>query len=319
MKINDLKEIKMEYLNKINVPNNRFGIEIEFAGSDYKETEMELKMRFPYRENLEYNMCQKKAPVEKYETWKIKREKTVENRIEAGRITGGEINSPILTNNEKTWKELETICEFLKTREGIIINDFCSIHVHVEEKILPTLKEIINLIKLWIAYEDVIYKFSYGEADIPRRIIYCFARPFGQERNIKEIIQKLDTIETLKDLMILIRYERKYGLNITNLLNENKKTIEKRTSNGTINKIIIQNDARFTLNFMNYAKKENFDEEYINYKLKKYEPINIESEANDEKAHDIANRIYKEEIDKLYFYKQYYKAYEDDIEKTLHL
>ena len=318
----DLLKINIEYLDKINIPDNPFGIEIEFAGALYKQVERNLKQIFYYDDATEYWMNSRKIKKEKYETWKLVKDATVQKRIGFEEFEGGEINSPILTNNKKSWEELKQICEFLRKQENIKIDDNCAIHIHTDKKILPTIKEVINLLKLWIVYEDIIYKFSYGEIDIPRKLLFSYAKPYGQYRNILELINKLDKIETLEELMQAIQYERKYGLNLLNLIRDNKTTLEKRTSNGTLNEKIIQNDVRFTLNLINYAKKENFDEEFIKYKLKNYEPIFLNKSVKEdkEKAEELATRIFKEEIDKLYFYKQYYKTYnQNDIEKTLHL
>ena len=318
----ELLKINLEYQDKINVPDNPFGIEIEFAGALYTYVERELKKIFYYDEPLEYWMNSRKIRKEKYETWKLVKDATVQKRINFDIFTGGEINSPILTNNKKSWQELKKICEFLRNIENIKIDDNCALHIHTDKKILPTIEEIKNLLKLWIIYEDIIYKFSYGETNSPRKLLFSYAKPYGQYRNILELINKLDKIETLEELMQAIQYERKYGLNLLNLIRDNKTTIEKRTSNSTFNEKIIQNDVRFTLNLINYAKKENFDKEFIQYKLKNYEPIflNQSIKENKEKAEELAHLIYKNELDKLYFYKQYYKVYnENDIEKNIHL
>ena len=320
--IEELKKINLEYQDRINIPDNPFGIEIEFANELYNKVEQELKKIFYYEEPTEYWMGYNRTNKERYNTWKLVKEATVQKRISFDKYTGGEINSPILKNDKKSWEELKQICEFLRSFENIKIDENCALHIHTDKKILPKIEEIINLTKLWILYEPVIYKFSYGETNSPRKMIYSYAKPFGQERNILELIKNLDKVKTLEQLMKTLHYERKLGLNLLNLIREAKPTIEKRTSNSTFNEKIIQNDVRFTLNLVNYAKKENFDEEFIYYKIKNYEPLFINKSVIEQKeeAEELANLIYKDELDKIYFYKQYYKAYnEHDIEKTLHL
>ena len=319
--MDELLEINLEYKDKINIPDNPFGIEIEFADALYTFVGNELKKEVYYEDTNEYWPNTKKKE-EKFETWRLVKDATVQKRIKFETFTGGEINSPILKNNKKSWQELKQICEFLRNINDISINENCALHIHTDKKILSTIEEIKNLLKLWIVYEDIIYKFSYGETNTPRKLIYGYAKPYGQEKNILELINKLEKAETLEDLMKSIYYERKFGLNIVNLIRHHKTTIEKRTSNSTFNEKIIQNDVRFTLNLINYAKEENFDKEFIQHKIDNYEPIYINQSIKDnkEKAEELAKLIYKEELDKMYFYKQYYKAYnENDIEKTLHL
>ena len=172
----ELKKINLKYQDEINIPNNSFGIEIEFAGASYNKVERELKKIFYYNEPVEYWMDSRKSKIEKYNTWKLVKEATVQKRITFEEYTGGEINSPILKNNKKSWQELKQICEFLRNFENITIDDNCALHIHTDRKILPSLEEIKNLLKLWVVYEPIIYKFSYGEINAPRKMIYRYAK-----------------------------------------------------------------------------------------------------------------------------------------------
>jgi hypothetical protein len=219
----------------------------------------------------------------------------------------------------------------LRTREYIKISDHCSIHIHTERYIYNDLEELKNLVKLWIVYEDIIYRFGYGEKDIYRPSLLNYAKPLSSSfiHTTDEILEKLDTIETKKDLLRLLNYERKNGLNITNItkepINENdiiKPTIEVRIYNGTLNENIIQNDIRFNMNLLNYARKENFDNEFIEYKIKNFERnfINDSVKENYQISDEFSKLIFKDELDRLKFLKQYYKVYnKNDIEKSIHL
>lgn len=318
-KIKELKNIDFVYEKTINIPDNRFGIELEFSNTSHEAVKKELNMLFGYCDIVEY-WPGKKRIIEEYDKWKIVKEGTVQKTVN-DILLGGEINSPILTNTEKNWNDIKLVCNMLNRQENIKINDHCALHIHTEKTILKTLKEYINLVKLWILYEDIIYRFGYGEKDSPRYSLGLFARPYGQEPDIKEKIKTLNEIETIQEL-ISVFPSRRFGLNISNLTKDYKPTIEKRNSNGSLNSKIIQNEIRFTLNLINYAKEKNFDEEFINYKLERYEPIflNESIKIKPKKANELKNMIYNDEIGKLYFLKQYYKAYSDnDIEKSIHL
>ena len=97
---------------------------------------------------------------------------------------------------------------------------------------------------------------------------------------------------------------------------EDKNTIEKRTGNGTTNHIIIQNDINFTTKLMNYCNNELFDEDLIKRrvqinkktlsKLRSYNDIDIIGSL------ELADLIFNNNLDKIYFLKQYFK----DMKKT---
>lgn len=312
----ELKNLKFIYEDKINVPENPFGIEIEFERAPYSQIEKDLMELF----NYEYVPKPKWSPETKkdYTKWQIGRDATVETKSMENMYEkfGGEIKTPIMTNEKKYWTELKQVCELLKSNPRTKITENCSIHIHADKKIYTNIEEYKNLLKLIMVYEDIIYKFSYGEKNTPRELIFKFAKPMSHK--IYGILDKLETIETEQQLVKLLDYERKYEFNFNNIISEEKKTIEKRTSNGTLNEKIIQNDVRFTLNLLKYAKTENFDKKFINYKIKNFEPLIINQSLNEipKKAKELADMIYEKEMDKLMFFKQYYKSYTpDDIEK----
>lgn len=320
-KIGELNQIDFIYEKKINMPNTKFGVEIEFAGAKFKEVQKELYKKFGCPKVEEYWPSCKKLSEKKYDIWDIVNEPTVQQQ-KNNEYIGGEINSPILQNKEKCWNELKQVCELLNKIEDIDINNQCSIHIHISKDMFTELKEILNLIKIWIIYEDIIYRIGYSEKDTPRQTLSKYAKPFGQEQNIMQIIGNLNTLETEEEIIKQFRYEKKYGLNLTNINKKTKQTLENRIFNGTLNEKIIQNDIRFTANLFEYCRKENFDEEFINYKLEKYEPIflNESVKIKKEKVDEFSKLIIKDELDRIYLLKQYYKAYSDnDIEKTHYL
>lgn len=327
----ELLNIKLDYQNKINIPDNKFGIEIEFAGAIYIDIEHKLDELLGYEtRNIEQTKKIEEDKL-KYKKWKLVNDASVQSNAFHRAKKGGEINSPIMKNTKKYWEELKKVCTMLKKMEYIKITSRCSIHVHTEKIIYNEIEEYKNLLKLWILYEDIIYKFAYGEIDSPRETMLNFARPFCSSFIINpvEIINELENIETKEELIKLLKNERKQGLNLTNILQEKNKemkvikpTIEVRTYNGTLNENLIQNIIRFNQNLLNSAKIENFDKELIEYKIKNYQPFYYGETIKEKpkKADEFSKLIFKDELDRLKFLKQYYKSYkEDDIEKTLYL
>lgn len=331
MERKELLDINIDYLDKINIPNYKFGIEIEFAGAIYKKVMSLLDEILGYDVDTIEKIRKLEKEKENYEKWRLIDDCTVQDNKHHQAKKGGEINSPIITNEKERWQELKLICEMLRTREYIRTDERCGIHIHTEKTIYDDIEEYKNLVKLWILYEDIIYRFGYGEKNAPRENLLRFARPFSFEFNLppEEILKGLNTVETKRDLVKLLRTDKKYGLNLTRILDETKNldvlrkpTIEIRIYNGTLNENIIQNDVRFNMKLLEYCKKENFDKEFIEYKLKQYEPFYINDSVKEkpEKAEEFFKMICKDELDRLKLLKQYYKIYnENDIEKTLHL
>lgn len=344
----ELLHTNLDYLDKINIPDNNFGIEIEFAGALFIEIKDKLDEILGYTpESLEQiNEIKKKK--EKYEYWRLVKEPTVqENEYE--KLKGGEINSPIMKNEKKYWQELEQVCEMLRERENITISDKCGIHIHTDMGIFKVLQEYKNLLKIYIVYEDIINRFAYGVDNKPRKTLLKYAKPFGGNIDTVKFLKKIDNIETEKDLLELIRSEefvysinsirdpeykslKNYGINLINIIKKevptdeigkNKiKTIEKKIYKSTLNTKIIQNYARFDFCLLDYCKIENFDSEFIDYKIKNFKPICINDSLKEqpEKADEFFNKICKDELDRLKLLKQYYKVYNEfDIEKSIHL
>ena len=327
----ELLNIKLDYQNKINIPDNKFGIEIEFSGAIFNDVFFKLENILGYEASNVQEQIKLETEKSKYKKWKLVNDASVQSNAYNKVKKGGEINSPIMRNTKKYWGELKKVCIMLKEMEHIKITTRCSIHIHTEKTIYNELEEYKNLLKIWILYEDIIYKFAYGEIDSPRETMLNFARPFCSsfEMNPIELINALESIETKQQLIKLLRNERKQGLNLTNILQEKNKemriikpTIEVRVYNGTINENLIQNIVRFNQNLLNYAKSENFDKEFIKNQIKNYKPFYYGETIKEkpEKANEFSKLIFKDELDRLKFLKQYYKAYkEGDIEKTLHL
>jgi len=225
-----------------------------------------------------------------------------------------------MRNEKKYWQELKMVCETLRNTQNIETNTNCSVHIHADKGIYKNIQEYKNLFKLIMLYEDIAYRISFGETNHIRHLLSKYAKPISY--HIYQNLEELEKMEKEQDLTIFTRYDRKTSFNFRNIIKNGKQTIENRMGNPTLNEKIIQNYVLFTLNFLNYAKEENFDEEFINHKIKKYEPLYLHEALKEKpkKAMELLNLITKDDIDKIHLLKQYLKAFnENDIEKTYHL
>ena len=199
--------------------------------------------------------------------------------------------------------------------------------------------------KMWGAYEKIIYRFSKGQFPQIREGVYKFAKPIAKE--IKNItLKKGIEDEPLEKLLEQLYFRRHCGLNIENMYYyyklidevsaddkkgayELKDTIEVRTPNGTLEPTIWQNNINFFSKLLLYAASDNFDSEKIDDMLKNMEfTLGVKNKQivnytyldymtiDIPLAIELANTIFKDEVDKLNFLKQYL---ENDMEeeKTL--
>ena len=259
MERKELLDINIDYLDKINIPDYKFGIEIEFAGAVYKDVEHKLDEIIKYDQYTCENLNEFLNKQKEYQEWQLANDGSVQDNVYHRARKGGEIKSPIITNEKQHWEKLKIICEMLRAREYIRVSDKCGVHIHTDKTIYDDIEEYKNLVRLWILYEDIIYRFGYGERDVPRESLLNYAKPFSAEFNLPTdiILKGLDMVESKRQLVTLLRFERKYGLNLKRILDDSKDedvkrkpTIEIRIYNGTLNENIIQNDVRFNMKLL---------------------------------------------------------------------
>jgi len=134
-----LNKYYLELRDKLNIDEDiTFGIELEFERSNKKE--------------IKNKLCENNL----FPNWKLV--------IEAMLIStqGAEVNSPILKDEPKTWKELCDVCNILKNYS--LIGPRSAGHIHMGAHYIGDNKTAwLNLIKLWATYENVICRFCYGE------------------------------------------------------------------------------------------------------------------------------------------------------------
>lgn len=309
----ELKEILREYITNykdtLNLPSNlTFGIEIEEAGINTMTLQKILNGK-----------------------WKISPELSIK------KVTGGEASSPIFIDSPKTWQEIFDVCNILKENKAYITEEIAG-HIHFGNKNLIDNDPIklLNIMKMWSAYENVIYRFSKGEFSTLRDVAYDYASPIA--RDVKKIsLMPFIEKQNIRNMMGLFFTRRFRGLNIYNMYSyykltngikfnneikasEIKDTIEVRCPNGTLDPKLWQNNINFFSKLLLYAVSDEFDSEKIDYILNSLEfqelilldkkidlsylsYMNIDMDL----AIDLADTIFKDETEKFDFLKQYTK------------
>lgn len=268
----------------LDIPANmRFGIEIEFI-SPYSVAEIQ-----DYAGNVSYEI-----------------------RYDGMTLTSvKEAISPILTNKKETWQELKNILNLLK-KEKAYADERTGAHIHFDNLVISD-KNIINFLKMWYIFEDLIYKFSYGEFDHLRCDAFLYATKLNDE--LKECIDSYESGE--EDLTVFSKFDKGYGINLSNHLSKvpihYKNTYEIRCPNGTVDLQIWQNNINFFAHLLLFSENEK-NKELINAFYK-----NGKLENNSENAIVLSELIFNNEEDKLDFLKQYHLVAieENTKEKTL--
>lgn len=173
----------------------------------------------------------------------IKNYKNVQNVLGNFRIkkdssvhSGFEIVSPILHYTQSDMKKLKSVCNLLE-KSGFYTDYSCGGHIHIGANYLSTTNEMYMLLYLYNNCEHIIYQICNKEHSKTRKSINRYAKTTkdiylkaSEEGILNENITPDEMIDILKE----INGSRYKGLNLKNLDNYYKKTIEFRMPNGEI-------------------------------------------------------------------------------------
>lgn len=287
---NLLKNILINYRNNLNLSSNiTFGIEIEY-------------------ESLNHNKVDKYL-LKKHPSWNSKPDLSL--------YFGGEITSPIMKDEIKYWKDLQDICKYLKINDANVRKNAGG-HVHIGANIFNNdLKLWINFLKLYISYEHVLYRFGYGECVNERKGLNLYSMYMGN--NLLKKLERIKYIKSMNDLEFLLDNDcpKFGGINFKHVCYNEKETyrfntIEFRFPNGTKNEVIWQNNINTFSKMMLAISEEKINPEFLDYKISKLNERNNSSEILSryiclEDALEFADLVFDNNLDKLYFLKQYFK------------
>ena len=288
-----IDEYKIELRNTLNLNKNiTFGLELEAEHANINKIDKKINLYFPNKR------------------WKTNSDGSL--------IKGVEINSPILTDTKITWLNLDKICSILSSLATIDKNS--GGHIHVGSQIIGNNKEAwLNFIKTWSIYENIIFRFVYGEYFTYRPSLVRYASPVYKD--FKGKYEKLkNTNFNLSEFIHDLSFERYQAINFDNVsLDQTEKikvmnTIEFRCPNGTLNPAIWQNNVNFFTKFLLYCTSSNFNNELIeqryqinNNNFYKFDWRQWYNEINLEQSLELCDMMFSNNLDKINFLKQYLK------------
>ena len=309
-----LDKYYLEYRDYIGLAEtDTFGIEIEME--NFKGY---LKEFYQFQQEIDKIVGNNK--------WEVKNDITLH--------FGREVSSEILTDSQINWEHIKGVCGLSRENAEIDVN--CGGHIHCGAHILGgNVLYWYRFFKIWSIYENVIYRFGYGEYLTHRPNIVSHAQPCASFYNetLKLIEDKLDW-EMCRALWCLkggysvdSGFLKKMGLSFWHMLCDenydvyedyNKMTkyctVEARAFNGTLNEIIWQNNINFIIKLMLYCKSDKFDDDILNRRKTKVEDLFSDiwaySEIYNEQAVELCDLIFDNNLDKLYFLRQYFKSFD---------
>lgn len=293
----EIEKYLLEYRDTLNLPRNlTFGVELEYEGIRKKDTDKFIK------DNLD--------------GWTSKKDGSL--------FTGGEITSPVMIDDIKYWEELKKVCKNLSKRNADTSHNAGG-HIHIGVNILDT--DVIawrHFLKLYIAYESVIFRFAYGDKVNAREFLFKYAAPKSEE--LLDSIRLSNKIETFGEIYRIIYrsdIERYSAINFNNIdfnnLNNkrNKNTIEFRCPNASTNEVIWQNNINTFAKMLVSSRDKVMDEDFLDYKLKhEYIPYDkneyIYNNVYLKNALEFVDLIFDNNLDKVYFLRQYLKNFKEN-------
>lgn len=273
-----------------------FGFEIEFE--DAMKERIEQKLDDYFKQFQE-------------EAWVIAKDLTC----------GFEVRTDVLIDNKRNWQDIKEVCKIVN--KDAFISDKCGGHIHVgAQAIGSNLNTWLNFLKIWSTYENIIFRFTSGEflATRPGASVYAcpLSNTFWNIYN-KALHEELSVNEIIK----LVGKKR----NAINFLNINDlesfdhyNTIEFRCPNATLNPVIWQNNLNLFSKLIMRCKSE-IDDELINkrhnelIKNEVYDNLKIYNETiNLKQALEFCDLVFTNNLDKVYFLKQYLKSFKISVE-----
>lgn len=269
-----------------------FGLELEFENAMRDRIDRQLSEAFPNGD------------------WRTKHDGSLHN--------GAEINSPILRDNETAWRSLDKVCSIVEPLASI--DKKSGGHIHIGTQTLGNNKESwLNFIKMWSVYENIIYRFVYGDFLTARPSMFKYAEPMTKDF-WKDYEQLKSEGASLDAIISRISHKRYQAVNFNNVSkgNYNKlridNTIEFRCPNGSLNSAIWQNNVNFFVKLLTYSRNISFNDDLVQQRhqlnLDKYVGLKWYDEIYLEQALELCDMIFTNNFDKVYFLRQYLKSFQ---------
>ncbi len=295
---------------------------LHYVNNYYLELRQDLKIEDYITFGLEIELEHTKEDIIKgiMEEIEISKDWIVKNDISL--TSGVEVTSPILTDGVKSWSELKKICNSLNRYAKI--GPHCGGHIHIGSQIIDSSPEVlIKFINLWSVYENIIYRFLYGEYLTARPNIIQYAKPL-----LKMMWDNYGNIYKMPKSAFEMMFKEIYcnrnqAINFNNfnlIIDKPKNTIEFRNPNGSMNPIIWQNNVNLLIKMFLYANNSSYNDELIAERQQAHYSLDLDdkdcnvldsyNEIYLDQSLEFCDMIFDNNLDKVYFLRQYLKSFE---------
>lgn len=285
----------LEYREMLNLPKNvTFGVELEYEGILRSITSRFIE--------------------KKLNGWNSKGDGSLSS--------GGEITSPVMTDEVHYWNELKQICDHLARRKADTLHNAGG-HVHIGTCVLgEDVEAWKHFLKLYTIYEGVLFRFIYGDKISGRKKLFKYAPPIADE--IYSDLGSINRATNVAELHYSLPTSNRYAaLNFCNVefyrpdSMYGKNTLEFRGPNASTNAVVWQNNINAFAKMLVASRDKVMDEEFLDYKLKhEYSPYSgSEYLYNDvclKNVLEFVDLVFDNNLDKVYFLRQYLKDFQEN-------
>lgn len=297
-----LKEYKISLRDKLNInPSHTFGIEIEYDGEFSKIDSLIKSINYEWLKNERLTKT----------FWHHEEERSVPH--------GGEVISPILIDSVETWNQIKDICNLL-IKDGCHANNRTAAHIHFGTQIIGSdIYNWLKFLKLYATYENILFRFGYGEYERDRPNIISHSNPIAYNflytyKKYINAIKAPSFNELIRSLLFTYKTD---AITMNNMINggtsfKNGRTIEFRCPNGTLEPIIWQNNVNLFYHLLKYSTSNSFNEDIIDKRISLNRHIgnlNYYNEIEVNQAIELSDLIFDNNLDKINFLRQYFKDF----------
>ena len=252
-----------------------FGLELECLTENYKEV---LNC-----ENILKN-------------WKITQDASVKK--------GVEIISPVLSYDQESIKELKYVCEML-ARNNFSVDSTCGGHVHLGFDYFEDINEYAIFLTLYSRIENLLYIIGNRSGTTTRDGFSEFATFLNDDTlNIVNNINyaKFNSMDSYVHLIKDTQYNKYFGLNLTNIGNKEKNTIEFRFPNGELDFNEIIHNVKLFAKLFEVSKEITYTRDKKLLSL--YRDI-ISSYDMDMQIENLLDLLFDNDLDKEFYMDRY--------------
>lgn len=233
--------------------NRAFGIEIEMNPNKTQNFIAEVVKKLDNKHNIKITNYAKSNYVS---SWHVKFDRTCGYTNSSG---GWELTS-YKGKNRQDLHKFGLVAQALNL-EGIVINDNCGFHIHVEVKDL-TKENIATIVAYWMKMENVIKHIV--PASRVNNVFCQFLKSFYDIKKINECKTSLEFWKLIKMKAPYTNVHRRLALNLVNLyeaIDKNttkRRTLELRLPECSLHYYNVVNWVRFFLTFIETTSKMPF-------------------------------------------------------------